>query len=183
MSRTLLRVPVALLAGGFALGCGLTQGRVDRALQRMNQQPRYDAYSVAMRVPPEGTIARDAVLDPALATGRGPSGAYLTQLPVAVTSELLQLGNLTERRPPSLRSSAVSSLPAGFFYEVITKGLGRMPSYAAELPVEQRWAVIAYLRSRQRSPTAGPDERADSIRGAELRAQDSIRRVSGDSLR
>jgi mono/diheme cytochrome c family protein len=199
---------------GLLAGC-LSQSATDRALERMNEQPRYDVYEASrffrngmtMQVPPAGTVARDAVLDRGLATGRSASGAYLTTLPLPVTPELLQLGrtrfrifcgachgvggyggslvaaNLAERRPPSLRSPAVRGLPAGFLYEVIARGLGRMPSYAAQLPVEQRWAVVAYLKQLQRSPNAGPGERADSIRGAELRFQDSVRQATaGDSL-
>jgi mono/diheme cytochrome c family protein len=134
-------------------------------------------------------------------------------LPLPVTPALLELGrsrfriycaachgaggyggsivaaNLTERRPPSLRGPPVSSLPPGFVYEIIRQGIGRMPSYAAQLPVHQRWAVVAYLQQLQRTPNAGPGEREDSIRGAELRArdssrmQDSLRQTgSGDSL-
>ena len=41
--------------------------------------------------------------------------------------------------------------PAGYIYEVITKGFGLMASYAAELSVEERWAVVAYLRALQLS--------------------------------
>jgi mono/diheme cytochrome c family protein len=201
------------VAMGLLAGC-LNQSATDRALERMNEQPRYDVYEgsrffpngMTMQVPPAGTVARDAILDRPLATGRSGAGVYLTTLPVAVTPELLDLGrsrfrifcgachgaggyggsivasNLAERRPPSLRSPAVRSLPAGFLYEVIARGLGRMPSYAAQLPVEQRWAVVAYLKRLQRTPNAAPDERADSIRGAELRVQDSVRQATGDSL-
>jgi mono/diheme cytochrome c family protein len=120
-------------------------------------------------------------------------------IPLPVTAELLALGrsrfriycaachgtggyggsivaaNMMGRRPPSLRTPAMAAFPAGFVFEVISRGLGRMPSYAAELPVDQRWAVVAYLKQLQRTDHAAPDERADSIRGAELRAQDSTR--------
>jgi hypothetical protein len=49
--------------------------------------------------------------------------------------------------------------------------------------VDQRWAVIAYLKQLQRSPNAGAGEREDSIRGAELRFQDSVRQATaGDTL-
>jgi mono/diheme cytochrome c family protein len=193
----------------------VSRSAIDRALERMNEQPRYDVYessrffrdSMTMRVPPAGTVPRDAVLDRRLATGRTSSGTYVTGVPESVTPKLLQLGrtrfqifcaachgtggyggsvvasNLTEQRPPSLRSRAVSALPAGFFYEVISQGVGRMPSYAAELPVDQRWAVVAYLQQLQSRPNASPGERQDSIRGAELRTLDSVRQVTGDSVR
>jgi mono/diheme cytochrome c family protein len=204
------------LAGALCLlaGCRLSQSTTDRALERMNEQPRYDIYEASgffrngmtMQVPPAGTVSREAVLDRGLATGRSASGTYIPTPPMPLTPALLALGhsrfriycavchgaggyggsivasNMTERRPPSLRTAATRALPAGFLYEVISRGLGRMPSYAAQLPIEQRWAVVAYVRQLQSIPDAAPDERADSLRGAELRAQDSIRAAAGDTL-
>ena len=41
--------------------------------------------------------------------------------------------------------------PDGYLYQVITRGFGLMPSYSAELTVEERWAVVAYLRALQLS--------------------------------
>ncbi|ATB48609.1 c-type cytochrome [Corallococcus macrosporus] len=57
--------------------------------------------------------------------------------------------------------------PPGFYYQVITEGYGLMPSYAAELPPEQRWAVVAWLRVlaySQRAPlSAAPTEVQSSL--------------------
>ena len=53
------------------------------------------------------------------------------------------------RPPPSLHRYV--DRPAGYIYEVITKGFGMMASYAAELTVEERWAVVAYVRALQLS--------------------------------
>jgi Cytochrome C oxidase, cbb3-type, subunit III len=53
------------------------------------------------------------------------------------------------RPPPSLQDPKFVAKPAGYIYEVITKGFGLMASYAAELSVEERWAVVAYLRALQ----------------------------------
>jgi len=55
------------------------------------------------------------------------------------------------RPPPSLQDPKFVAKPAGYIYEVITKGFGLMASYAAELSVEERWSVIAYLRALQLS--------------------------------
>jgi mono/diheme cytochrome c family protein len=57
--------------------------------------------------------------------------------------------NMVECPPPSLLSAAVRALPPATLYQVITDGFGRMPPYAAELPADQRWAVIAYVRQLQ----------------------------------
>jgi hypothetical protein len=53
------------------------------------------------------------------------------------------------RPPPSLQDPKFVAKPAGYIYEVISKGFGMMASYAAELSVEERWAVVAYLRALQ----------------------------------
>jgi mono/diheme cytochrome c family protein len=53
------------------------------------------------------------------------------------------------RPPPSLMKEQYVQKPAGYIFEVITKGFGMMASYAAELTVEERWAVVAYLRALQ----------------------------------
>jgi hypothetical protein len=34
---------------------------------------------------------------------------------------------------------------------VISNGWGAMPSYAQQIPVQDRWAIIAYVRALQRS--------------------------------
>jgi len=39
----------------------------------------------------------------------------------------------------------------GHFFEVISQGYGLMPSYAAELDAQDRWAVVLYLRALRRS--------------------------------
>jgi hypothetical protein len=53
------------------------------------------------------------------------------------------------RPPPSLVKAQYVQKPAGYIYEVISKGFGMMASYASELTVEERWAVVAYLRALQ----------------------------------
>jgi hypothetical protein len=41
--------------------------------------------------------------------------------------------------------------PVGYYFEVITKGFGGMPSYSAQIPPEDRWKIIAYVRVLQQS--------------------------------
>jgi hypothetical protein len=98
---------------------------------------------------------------------------YSTAIPVPVTRKLLDLGRkrfditcatchgplgdgdsivarqMALRPPPSLHKYV--DRPSGYFFEVITKGFGMMASYAAELTVEERWAVVAYVRALQLS--------------------------------
>jgi hypothetical protein len=101
---------------------------------------------------------------------------YTATIPVPVTRKLLDLGRkrfditcatchgplgdgdsivarqMALRPPPSLHKYV--NKPSGYFYEVITKGFGMMASYAGELSVEERWAVVAYVRALQLSQLA-----------------------------
>ena len=57
-------------------------------------------------------------------------------------------------RPNSFHADSVRSLPVGFYFDVITNGFGKMYSYAPSVPVEDRWAIIAYIRALQLSQNA-----------------------------
>jgi mono/diheme cytochrome c family protein len=39
--------------------------------------------------------------------------------------------------------------PLGYYFDVITNGFGAMPDYREQVPVEDRWAVIAWIRTLQ----------------------------------
>jgi mono/diheme cytochrome c family protein len=52
--------------------------------------------------------------------------------------------------PPSYTSERVRTLAPGHILHVITYGSGRMPSYAAQIPLEQRWLIVHHVRVLQR---------------------------------
>jgi hypothetical protein len=96
---------------------------------------------------------------------------YASRIPLPVTPELMALGRkryditcgtchgpfgdgdsivakqMSLRPPPSLHLYA--NRPPGYIFEVATHGFGLMASYAAELSVQERWAVVAYVRALQ----------------------------------
>jgi mono/diheme cytochrome c family protein len=47
-------------------------------------------------------------------------------------------------------------VPVGYIFEVVTKGYGGMPNYAAQIAPADRWRIIAYVRALQLSQYA-PD--------------------------
>ncbi|HEY0006956.1 MAG TPA: cytochrome c [Pyrinomonadaceae bacterium] len=53
------------------------------------------------------------------------------------------------RRPPALYETRLRQAPVGHFFDVITNGWGAMPAYGPQVPVEDRWAIIAYIRALQ----------------------------------
>jgi mono/diheme cytochrome c family protein len=40
----------------------------------------------------------------------------------------------------------LTEVPVGYLFEVISDGFGAMPSYGKQVPPEDRWAIVAYLR-------------------------------------
>jgi mono/diheme cytochrome c family protein len=55
------------------------------------------------------------------------------------------------RRPPSMHEDRLRQAPVGHFFDVMTNGWGAMPSYAPQVPVRDRWAIVAYIRALQLS--------------------------------
>ncbi|MFO0824672.1 MAG: cytochrome c [Gemmataceae bacterium] len=51
-------------------------------------------------------------------------------------------------------SMPMRDAPVGYYFEVITKGYGGMPNYAAQISPADRWRIIAYVRALQYSQHA-----------------------------
>ena len=47
--------------------------------------------------------------------------------------------------------------PAGHFFDVMTSGFGKMPSYGSRIPPDDRWRIAAYIRVLQFSQAAPLD--------------------------
>lgn len=54
---------------------------------------------------------------------------------------------------PSFHDDRIRQMPEGEIYNTIVNGKANMLSYADKLAVNERWAVIAYLRALQRAQT------------------------------
>jgi mono/diheme cytochrome c family protein len=50
--------------------------------------------------------------------------------------------------PPAYRTERLLAYPPGRLFHVITLGANKMPSYAVQLTPDERWHVIAYLRTQ-----------------------------------
>jgi mono/diheme cytochrome c family protein/uncharacterized membrane protein len=61
-------------------------------------------------------------------------------------------------KPANLISQQFRDDPDGKVYWVITKGKNSMPSYAADLSPDERWAVIHYVRALQRAQNAKDED-------------------------
>jgi mono/diheme cytochrome c family protein len=58
------------------------------------------------------------------------------------------------RMAASYYTDRLKKAPVGHFFDVITNGFGAMPSYASRVPVDDRWRIIAYIRTLQFSENA-----------------------------
>lgn len=159
------------------------------------------ADGAAMRRPVEGTVAQGELHeDRARYAGRDGGGAFVAALPVAVDERVLRRGEerygvycgpchgaeadgkgmLFQRarvESADLLSAKVRALPPGQLYDVISHGMGLMPGYAAQIPVDDRWAIIAYVQKLQaESPVR--DEAGGAGEGAAAAAAEPVPTVA-----
>ncbi len=71
-----------------------------------------------------------------------------------VTLRALELEQGTWVKPAALHTEAVAKQRAGQLFNTITNGVRKMPGYASQIPQEDRWAIVLYLRALQRSRNA-----------------------------
>jgi mono/diheme cytochrome c family protein len=71
------------------------------------------------------------------------------------------------RKPPSYFEDRLQEklTPAAHFFDVITNGWGAMPSYAEQIPAEDRWKIIAYIRALQLSRSLKMEDLSAEERG------------------
>src|ERR1035438_5342463 len=144
----------------------------------------------------EGTVARGHLNDDTLFyTGKGADGKPSNEFPMPVTKELILRGEQRfnvyctpchdrtgngngmivrrgYRHPPTYHSDRLRQQPNGYIFDVITNGFGAMPDYAAQVPVPDRWAIVAYIRALQLSQQASINDVPPAARG---RLEDAAR--------
>lgn len=162
-------------AGGALLLFGCRQDMHNAPRYKPLAESTFFADGSAARPLPAGTVARGKLHeDPWLYQGRTPDGAIATSGPLPLTRELLLRGRerfnifcapchdqvgtgrgmVVQRgfkAPSSFHDPRLRMSPDGYFFYVITNGFGVMPSYAAQVPAEDRWAIIAWIRTLQRA--------------------------------
>ena len=188
-ARRLGVLAAALLA---LAGAGCRQGMYNQAKERPLDRSEFFRDGSASRIPPAGTVARGWLrADRVLETGIGPDGKFVSELPAAVAFDkplLVRgrerydvfcspchgrqgngLGMIVQRgfkQPPSFHVDRLRAQPLGYFFDVMTNGFGQMSSYASQVPVADRWAIAAYVRTLQFSRNAPVTELADADRAA-----------------
>jgi len=83
---------------------------------------------------------------------------------VAKRADELQEGTWTP--PSTFHSDLIRSRPVGQLFNTITNGVRNMPAYGPQIPVEDRWAIVAYVRALQRSQAATSEDVPEELRAS-----------------
>jgi mono/diheme cytochrome c family protein len=71
-----------------------------------------------------------------------------------VNQRAMDLQEPTWTPAASFHTPLVRGRPDGHVFNTITNGIKSMPGYAAQIPVEDRWAIVAYVRALELSQDA-----------------------------
>ena len=165
------------LAACLLLWAGCRRDMYDQPRYEVYEPSTFFADGTSQRPPVAGTVARNELrADTLYYTGKV-DGKDTEQFPFAIDRETIETGReryqifcspchgragdgrgMIVRRgfspPPTFHSDYLRNIPVGHFYDVMTHGYGAMYSYAARIPVRQRWAIAAYIRVLQYSQNA-----------------------------
>ncbi len=138
----------------------------------------------SMRMPVAGTVARGlSRLDKNYYEGVEISGDWVAKIPIDLTKSIIYRGKeryeiycapchgnagdgqgiiMTGRYgyvpAPTFHQDRLREAPDGEIYSAIYNGVRSMPSYRHQVPVEDRWAIVAYIRALQASQNAKRDD-------------------------
>ena len=186
-----LRVALPLLAS-VAILTGCRQDMHDQPKYKYLRGSQFFADGRSARPLVENTVARGQMQEDSvfytgmIQTPRGPEPT--TEFPIEITRQVIdrgqerfniycspchgQLGNglgmIVQRgfkQPPSYHIDRLRQAPIGHFFDVISNGFGAMSEYKAQVSVNDRWAIAAYIRALQLSQNA---IRADVPAGTEI---------------
>ena len=152
-------------------------------------ESHFFADGSTMRTPGEGTVARDELNeDGVYFTGKDEKGNPVKKNPLEIGMPLLERGRerfdiycspchsrvgngqgiMVTRKyapPPTFHQDRLREIEDGYIFGVITNGFGNMPAYARQIPVDDRWAIVAYLRALQMSHNATEKDVPTDVRG------------------
>ncbi len=161
------------------LGVALFTACHEDPWMRMYEQKKKKEYTLsevfpdgrAMRTPPEGSVPRERMLqieasmpimtaellkkgkkryEIVCATCHGLTGESDWQNTIAKETGSVVAGNFILNPAPSWHQDRLRSKPDAYYYAAMVKGFGVMPAFP-EIPQEERWAVVGYIRALQLS--------------------------------
>jgi mono/diheme cytochrome c family protein len=183
---------LALAAAALAAAAGCDDDRSFARMKEQSRYEAYEPGDffpdgATMQPPPAGTVPSGGDGAPRIVREGMEGGRYAQDLPVPLTFGLLARGReryeiycaachgllgdgntvvaarMRLRPPPSLWSFG-RERPPGSIFRVITEGYGLMPSYAPEVGIADRWAIVAYVRALALSQTMKVSELPAGLR-------------------
>jgi mono/diheme cytochrome c family protein len=155
----------------------LTQNMYEQSKYKAQEESRFFADGLSMRLPVEGTVARGWLREDSAYYFGKIGDKLIAKAPVVMTMERLQRGrqrfeiycsachgrigtgqSIMAKRgmqaPPSYHEQRLRDVGDGHIFDVITNGLRNMPAYKYQIPVDDRWSIVGYVRALQRSQKA-----------------------------
>jgi len=83
-----------------------------------------------------------------------------------VSKRAASLAQDTWTPPSSLHLDRIQKQPVGQIFHTISKGQGKMASYASSITPKERWSIVLYVRALQRSRNANIDDVPVDQRGS-----------------
>jgi mono/diheme cytochrome c family protein len=145
----------------------------DQAKYQTYSESKFFKDGTSFRPLVAGTIARGELRADSLRyAGKTADGKWTEELPAPITENTLRRGQeryniycspchgstgdgqgMIVRRglspPPSFHIDRLRQAPVGHYFDVITNGYGAMYPYGYRVQVDDRWAIIAYIRALQ----------------------------------
>jgi mono/diheme cytochrome c family protein len=176
----------------------------DQPRYRPLRESGFFANASSARPLVDGTIARGTLqTDAAFFTGKN-GALFVNELPFPVTREVLDRGEerfniyctpchgqtgagngmVVQRgypAPPSFHIDRLRNIEAGYYFDVMTYGFGRMPDYRAQITPRDRWNIVAYVRALQLAghATAKTDIEGGDPAEANKKASEAAAKPSG----
>jgi len=180
---------------------GCTQEMMDQARYEPLEPTDFFKDGRSSRPLVEGTVARGQLrLDTHLFEGIV-NDEFVDEFPFPITREVIERGRerydifcavchdrtgagngmVVQRgftRPPSLHENRLREASLGYQFHIITKGIGDMAGMARQIPANDRWAIVAYIKALQRSQNATLRDVPTSERGGLLKQAKVVARVN-----
>lgn len=148
------------------------------------EQNEFFADNRAMRQPVDGTVARGHLKeDTQYYEGINEDSSFVEDIPMEVSKAFMYRGkesyevyctpchgitgdgngiimtnNYGYVPAPSFHIDRLRNIEDGYIYSVIANGIRNMPAYASQIQVEDRWAIVSYVRALQRSQNVPEEE-------------------------
>jgi mono/diheme cytochrome c family protein len=180
-ARKSARGPLLAAAVSLALAAGCRQDMHDAPRYDPLEASVVFPHGASAQPLVDGTVARDHVNDDELLETGRMNGQTASVFPFAITRADMDRGQERfniycspchgregdgngmvvqrgYRLAASLHTDRLRQATPGYLYDVMRNGFGVMPDYRAQITVEDRWRIVAYIRALQLSRNAATSD-------------------------